>query len=127
VLPGGKLEYLVHWAGWPSEDDTWESSRGLPSSVLDEYEKANPTSIRRRPATYPPNMGRRKPPPANGENQGTTAAAAAPSEEDSPVRGPKPRRKRRKIPVAAAVPPLLLQKDSRRRTRNSGFIEDLGV
>ena len=48
VLPGGKLEYLVHWAGWPSKDDTWESSCGLPVSAPGDHEKANPSSIRHR-------------------------------------------------------------------------------
>ncbi|KAI9867397.1 MAG: hypothetical protein M1813_008955 [Trichoglossum hirsutum] len=33
-------EYLVHWAGWPSEDDSWEKMDGIPESFHEEYEKA---------------------------------------------------------------------------------------
>ncbi|KAH0536864.1 hypothetical protein FGG08_006295 [Glutinoglossum americanum] len=39
---GSPTEYLVHWAGWPSEDDSWEGVDGIPESFREEYEKANP-------------------------------------------------------------------------------------
>ena len=33
------FKYLVHWAGWPSEDDTWETGKGnIPQCFLDAYE-----------------------------------------------------------------------------------------
>ncbi|KAH0535940.1 hypothetical protein FGG08_007160 [Glutinoglossum americanum] len=137
MLPGGKLEYLVHWAGWPSEDDTWESSRGLPTSVLDEYEKANPTCIRHRRPTQTPNSGRRKPLlPLNESNQGAIAIVTTSEEEETlPVLGLKRTRKRKiavaAVPSAAGIgdgrPLAGPYKDRRRRTRNSGFIEDLGA
>ncbi|KAI9800325.1 MAG: hypothetical protein M1833_003439 [Piccolia ochrophora] len=31
------VDYLVHWAGWPSEDDTWEPGEGLPQACIDDY------------------------------------------------------------------------------------------
>lgn len=33
------VKYLVHWAGWPSEDDTWEVGHGnLPQNMMEEYD-----------------------------------------------------------------------------------------
>ena len=30
-------EYLVHWAGWPSEDDSWVTAQSIPQPFKDEY------------------------------------------------------------------------------------------
>ncbi|KAI9821667.1 MAG: hypothetical protein M1827_002248 [Pycnora praestabilis] len=31
-------EFLVHWAGWPSEDDSWERGEGnIPVKLIDDY------------------------------------------------------------------------------------------
>ena len=132
VLPGGKLEYLVHWAGWPSEDDTWESSRGLPASVLDEYERANPTSIRhRRGRPTTPMLKRERRKPHNNENQETTIISSEKEEAAAAALGLTRTRKRKVAAAAAAAAAVAASspsyKDRRRRTRNSGFIEDLGV
>ncbi|KAI9773239.1 MAG: hypothetical protein M1839_002201 [Geoglossum umbratile] len=35
-------EYLVHWAGYPSEDDSWEKVGGIPEPFLEEYDRARP-------------------------------------------------------------------------------------
>lgn len=33
------VKYLVRWAGWPSEDDTWEVGHGnIPQNLLEEYD-----------------------------------------------------------------------------------------
>ncbi|KAH0556401.1 hypothetical protein GP486_005679 [Trichoglossum hirsutum] len=40
IAKNAELEYLVHWAGWPSEDDSWEKMSGIPESFREEYEKA---------------------------------------------------------------------------------------
>lgn len=33
------VKYLVHWAGWPSEDDTWEVGHGnIPQNMMEEYD-----------------------------------------------------------------------------------------
>ena len=33
------VKYLVHWAGWPSEDDSYERAQdNIPQSFIDEYE-----------------------------------------------------------------------------------------
>ncbi|KAL9106654.1 MAG: hypothetical protein Q9187_008535 [Circinaria calcarea] len=40
------VKYLVHWAGWPSEDDTWERGPGnIPKPFMDAYN----TNVRLRP------------------------------------------------------------------------------
>ncbi|KAI9867432.1 MAG: hypothetical protein M1813_008990 [Trichoglossum hirsutum] len=108
--PGaGGVEYLVHWAGWPSEDDTWESSRGLPPSVVHDYEQlANPSATPRR-------RRRRKP-------------LSPPPEEDEAAAAARTRRRRRRgAPALDSATRAEEGRDRRRRTRNSGFIEDLGV
>ncbi|MCJ1249765.1 hypothetical protein MMC30_006991 [Trapelia coarctata] len=34
------VKYLVHWAGWPSEDDTYERAQdNIPQSFINEYEE----------------------------------------------------------------------------------------
>ena len=42
VLPKSEVlvvKYLVHWAGWPSEDDTYERAQdNIPQSFINEYE-----------------------------------------------------------------------------------------
>ena len=40
------VKYLVHWAGWPSEDDTWERGQ---DNIPKEFMKAYNTSVRVRP------------------------------------------------------------------------------
>lgn len=39
IRPGQVLavEFLVHWAGWPSEDDSWEPAQALPQIFKDEF------------------------------------------------------------------------------------------
>ena len=46
LAEGGKVNdsevlvtrYLVHWAGWPSEDDTWERAQdNIPQEFIDQY------------------------------------------------------------------------------------------
>lgn len=33
------VKYLVHWAGWPSEDDTWEiGHENIPQNLMEEYD-----------------------------------------------------------------------------------------
>ena len=33
------VKYLVHWAGWPSEDDTWEVGyENIPQNMMKEYD-----------------------------------------------------------------------------------------
>ncbi|MCJ1288297.1 hypothetical protein MMC26_007652 [Xylographa opegraphella] len=37
------VKYLVHWAGWPSEDDTWERAQGnIPLDFIDQYSASMP-------------------------------------------------------------------------------------
>ncbi|MCJ1378486.1 hypothetical protein MMC17_001585 [Xylographa soralifera] len=37
------VKYLVHWAGWPSEDDTWERAQGnIPQDFIDQYNASMP-------------------------------------------------------------------------------------
>ncbi|MCJ1421798.1 hypothetical protein MMC32_008165 [Xylographa parallela] len=37
------VKYLVHWAGWPSEDDTWERAQGnIPQEFVDQYRARMP-------------------------------------------------------------------------------------
>ncbi|MCJ1437138.1 hypothetical protein MMC27_006523 [Xylographa pallens] len=37
------VKYLVHWAGWPSEDDTWERAQGnIPQEFIDQYSVSMP-------------------------------------------------------------------------------------
>ncbi|MCJ1291215.1 hypothetical protein MMC34_002758 [Xylographa carneopallida] len=37
------VKYLVHWAGWPSEDDTWERAQGnIPQEFIDRYNASMP-------------------------------------------------------------------------------------
>ncbi|MCJ1472274.1 hypothetical protein MMC13_000921 [Lambiella insularis] len=37
------VKYLVHWAGWPSEDDTYERAQdNIPRSIIDEYQAFAP-------------------------------------------------------------------------------------
>ncbi|KAI9763057.1 MAG: hypothetical protein M1840_000948 [Geoglossum simile] len=35
-----ETEYLVHWAGWPSEDDSWEKVDGIPEPFRKEHDRA---------------------------------------------------------------------------------------
>ena len=40
------VKYLVHWAGWPSEDDTWERGQdNIPKEFMTAYD----TNVRTRP------------------------------------------------------------------------------
>ena len=35
------VKYLIHWAGWPSEDDTFERAQdNIPQTLIDEYNAA---------------------------------------------------------------------------------------
>ncbi|MCJ1404042.1 hypothetical protein MMC11_007266 [Xylographa trunciseda] len=37
------VKYLVHWAGWPSEDDTWERAQGnIPQDFIDQFNESVP-------------------------------------------------------------------------------------
>ena len=43
-----KLEFLVHWKGWPDEDDTWESSENLTNApqVIKEFYDSYPRAVK---------------------------------------------------------------------------------
>jgi hypothetical protein len=131
VLPNGELKYLVHWAGWPSEDDTWESADGIPPLLLEQYEEGNPPSVRHRRVT-PEKKQRRS--QGNSENEGAAAARASSPEAGGITslvsRSTRSRTQKRKA-AAATVPASTASfepyEEGRRRTRNSGFIEYVGV
>ena len=36
----GKVQYLVRWAGYDSDEDTWEPDKNLPDNKIDEFEHA---------------------------------------------------------------------------------------
>lgn len=48
------VKYLVHWAGWPSEDDTYERAQdNIPQSTLDEYKPLAPEAEIEEPPEQP--------------------------------------------------------------------------
>ncbi|KAJ7664799.1 hypothetical protein B0H17DRAFT_951848, partial [Mycena rosella] len=46
-----KLEYFVHWKGYPKEEDSWEPVENLKDNdgVLDEFHRTHPSAPRPKP------------------------------------------------------------------------------
>ena len=44
-IDGGKMEYLVHWEGYGTEEDTWEPKANLAcSAMVGDFERISDTS-----------------------------------------------------------------------------------
>lgn len=89
------VKYLVHWAGWPSEDDTWEVGReNIPQNLTEEYdtttgdfeEEGLPITKAMVDMTRPfrtPKRTRKKPKASSVESRKRKSAAEDPTVIDS--------------------------------------------
>ena len=74
------VKYLVHWAGWPTEDDTWEVGAGnIPSEFMDDYNEAAGNNWRNNAVFVVDETGRR----AKKKRKSSTSRAVAVLDEAS--------------------------------------------